>query len=84
MRNTTKLKAILLKYTVSFDMNEDEIFSMTIIDKKLVTGKEFESKTYSLVISKAYSYMVGELRKEENNVQHGKRKSLPNHRSDSN
>ena len=65
MRNTTKLKAILLKYTVSFDLNEDEVFIMTIIDKNLGAGKEFQSKTYSLVISKAYSYMVGELKKEE-------------------
>lgn len=73
MRNTTKLKAILVKYTVSFDMNEDEIFTMTIIDKKLGIVKEFESKTYSLVISKAYSYMVGELRKEETNLRLSKK-----------
>ena len=65
MRNTTKLKAILLKYTVSFDMNDDEVFTMTIIDKAHNRGKEFEAKTYSTVISKAYYYMLGELRKEE-------------------
>src|SRR5690349_285061 len=73
MRNTTKLKAILLKYTVSFDMDEEEIFTMTIQDKTLSKGKEFQAKTYSLVISKAYYYMTGELRKEEKNLQRNKR-----------
>ena len=68
MRNTTKLKAILLKYTVSFDMNDDGIFIMTLIDKVQGIGTEFQSKTYSLVISKAYHYMLGELRKEEKNL----------------
>ena len=67
MRNTTKLKAILLKYTVSFDMNDDEIFSMTLINKNTGIGAEFQAKTYSVVISKAYYYMLGELRKEERN-----------------
>ncbi|MBI4931318.1 MAG: hypothetical protein HY841_11185 [Bacteroidetes bacterium] len=69
MRNTTKLKAILLKYTVSFDMNDDEIFTMTIIDKTLGSGKEFQAKTYSQVISKAYHFMSGELRKSEEREQ---------------
>ena len=67
MRNTTKLKAILLKYTVSFDMNEDEIFTMTLIDKTTGMGTEFQAKTYSTVISKAYYYMLGVLRKDESN-----------------
>jgi len=66
MRNTTKLKAILLKYTVSFDMNEDEIFTMTLVNKINGRGNEFQAKTYSTVISKAYYYLLGELRKEEN------------------
>ena len=67
MRNTTKLKAILLKYTVSFDMNDDEIFTITLINKNTNMGMEFQAKTYSTVISKAYYYMLGELRKEERN-----------------
>ena len=67
MRNTTKLKAILLKYTVSFDMNDDEIFTMTLINKNTNMSMEFQAKTYSTVISKAYYYMLGELRKEERN-----------------
>ena len=65
MRNTTKLKAILLKYTASFDMNDDEIFTLTLINKVSGHGQEFQAKTYSTVISKAYYYMLGELRKEE-------------------
>lgn len=65
MRNTTKLKAILLKYTVSFDMNDDEIFSMMLVNKSNGMGQEFQAKTYSTVIAKAYSYMMSQLRKEE-------------------
>ena len=69
MRNTTKLKAILLKYTVSFDMNDDEIFTMTLVNKSNGMGQEFQAKTYSSVISKGYYYMLGELRKEEKNTE---------------
>ncbi len=68
MRNTTKLKAILLKYTASFDMNDDQVFTMTVFDKTSGRGQEFQSKTYSLVISKAYQYLIGQLKKEEKNL----------------
>jgi hypothetical protein len=68
MRNTTKLKAILMKYTASFDISDDQIFTLTVIDKTNGRGKEFQSKTYSLVIGKAYHYMLSQLRKEENNL----------------
>ena len=65
MRNTTKLKSILYKYTVSFDLEDDEQFRMTLIDKNLGEGVEFQAKSYSMVISKAYSYLLRKLREEE-------------------
>jgi hypothetical protein len=66
MRNTTKLKAILYKYMVSFDLNEDELFIMTISGKYVEDVAEFQAKSYSMVISKAYSYFLRELKREEN------------------
>jgi hypothetical protein len=69
MRNTTKLKTILLKYTVSFKMDEDEVFTMMLINKASGNGQEFQAKTYSIVIGKAYYYMLAELRKVEKNIQ---------------
>ena len=33
MRNTTKLKAILLKYSVCLDMSDDGLFTMNLVDK---------------------------------------------------
>ena len=65
MRNTTKLKTILYKYIVSFELNEDEHFVMTLTDISQATRETFLAKSYSLVISKAYSFMLKELKKEE-------------------
>ena len=63
MRNTTKLKTLLLKYTVSFDIGEDEIFELMLTDKQTNNGKLFEGKSYSIVLSKAYSFLLQELKK---------------------
>lgn len=65
MRNTTKLKAILYKYVVSFELNDDELFTMTIVDKYQDSMEVFQAKSYSLVISKAYAYLMRELKLEE-------------------
>lgn len=65
MRNTTKLKSILYKYTVSFDLEDGSLFTMTLIDKDKGEGVEFQAKSYSTVISKAYSHLLRELKKEE-------------------
>ncbi|MEP7169371.1 MAG: hypothetical protein ABI855_08360 [Bacteroidota bacterium] len=62
MRNTTKLKTLLIKYTVSLDIDEDEIFKLILIDKQNNKGQLFEGKSYSIVISKAYSYLLKQLR----------------------
>lgn len=63
MRNTTKLKALLLKYTVSFDMNDDEQFQLMLTDKQNYKAQLFEGESYSIVVAKAYSYMLKELKK---------------------
>jgi hypothetical protein len=65
MRNTTKLKAILLKYSVCLDMSDDGLFTMNLVDKmhpdKMQT---IEGKSYSYVLTKAYSYLQAELKNE--------------------
>ena len=58
VRNTTKLKILLQKYTVSFDMDEDEQFTLVLIDKNTNHMQEFEGKSYSIVLAKAYSYLL--------------------------
>lgn len=56
MRNTTKLKAILKDYTVDFSMNDGSNIIMSIFAKEMDDSKIFENKSYSILISKAYSY----------------------------
>ncbi len=63
MRNTTKLKTLLQKYTVSLDMNEDESFILILTDKSNNNMQQFEGESYSKVIAKAYSYLLRELKK---------------------
>lgn len=62
MRNTTKLKALLLKYTVTFNMSDDEVFTMLITDKQNNKAQLFEGESYSIVVAKAYSYMLKDLK----------------------
>jgi hypothetical protein len=64
MRNTTKLKTLLLKYTVSFDMDDDEIIKLMLTDKQNNASHLFEGKSYSLVLSKAYSYLLKQLKRK--------------------
>ena len=64
MRNTTKLKILLQKYTVSFDMNDDESFVLLLTDKSNNEMQEFEGSSYSTVIAKAYSYLLRTLKKK--------------------
>ena len=62
MRNTTKLKALLLKYSVTFNMSDDEVFAMMITDKQNNKAQLFEGESYSIVVAKAYSYMLKDLK----------------------
>ena len=63
MRNTTKLKILLQKYRITLDMDVDEQFTMFLTDKD--TGKihEIEGKSYSIVITKAYSHLLRVLKR---------------------
>jgi hypothetical protein len=61
MRNTTKLKHILQLYTVALDMNEDGQMHLMIFDKKDNSSEEFINKSYSVLIDKAFRYMIKKL-----------------------
>lgn len=58
MRNATKLKLLLQKYTVTLNRNEDEIFKLRLTDKDRGSQQEFEGASYSIVLAKAYSYLL--------------------------
>jgi hypothetical protein len=64
MRNTTKLKQILMKYDLALSMEEDNLLKLSLVDK--MTGKisSFEHSSYSLLLSKSYSHFLKELKKE--------------------
>jgi len=62
MKNTTKLKLILLKYSVTFDMDEDENLLMTITDKRHGEKETFVHKNYTAVVRKAFVYMNKQIR----------------------
>jgi hypothetical protein len=61
MRSTTKLKHILQLYTVAIEMNEDEQMSLMIFNKNDNSSEEFIHKSYSVVVDKAYRYMMKKL-----------------------
>lgn len=60
MRNTTKLKHILQLYTINLDIDEDEIFHLTVISKR-TNSTETYIGPYSVVIGKAFSHMKKKL-----------------------
>jgi hypothetical protein len=62
MRNTTKLKQILLKYDLALSMEEETLMKLTLVDK--ATGKmiSFELSSYSRLIDKGYSHLLKELK----------------------
>ncbi|MEI6817435.1 MAG: hypothetical protein WCL14_12555 [Bacteroidota bacterium] len=62
MRNTTKLKTLLIKYTVSLDRDDDELFKLILTDKQTGASELFEGKSYSVVLSKAYSYLLKQVK----------------------
>jgi hypothetical protein len=67
MRNTTKLKQILLKYNLDLSMEEEGLLTMTLLDK--VTGKmeSFEHGSYSQLIGKGYSHLLKSLKTDLEN-----------------
>ncbi|MBE0651185.1 MAG: hypothetical protein IH595_10125 [Bacteroidales bacterium] len=58
MRNTTKLKILLQKYTVSLNTDDDAVFKLRLTDKDRGTMQDFEGASYSIVLAKAYSYLL--------------------------
>jgi hypothetical protein len=63
MRNATKLKTLLMKFTVSLDLGDDDLFKLMLTDKQTNNAQLFEGKSYSVVLAKAYSYLLQELKK---------------------
>jgi hypothetical protein len=63
MRNSTKLKTLLLKYTVSLDL-EDDVFRLMLTDKVTAEGHLVEGPSYSHVLSKAYSFLLKKMKSE--------------------
>jgi len=62
MRNTTKLKQILLKYDLDLSMEDDGLLKLTLVDKDSGTLTRFEDPSYSKLISFGYSYFLKEIR----------------------
>ncbi|MDX5321144.1 MAG: hypothetical protein LPK45_08540 [Bacteroidota bacterium] len=65
MRAGTKLKLLLLRYSVLIDMNEEEQMIITLKDRVFGEEAQFVGKTYSVLIGKAYSHMLRILKEEE-------------------
>ncbi len=65
MRNTTKLKTLLIKYTISLDRLDDEEFKLMLTDKQTNESELFTGKSYSMVLSKAYSYLLKVLKEDK-------------------
>ena len=67
MRNTTKLKNLLLKYNADFSMDDDFHFKLSIFDKVTGESQLFEGDGYAKVLQQAHSYMLKRLKNELNN-----------------
>jgi hypothetical protein len=64
MRNTTKLKQILLKYDLALSMKEEDLLQFTLVDKNTGNFLSFEHRSYSQLLSKCYSFFLKELKTE--------------------
>jgi hypothetical protein len=64
MRNTTKLKQILLKYDLALTLAEESLLKITLFDKLTGNPVSFEHSSYSHLISQCYSHFLKELKKE--------------------
>lgn len=56
------LKAMLLKYSILLDMDDDGNFKMTLTDKQTNKMEIVEAESYTAIIRKAYSYLLQQLR----------------------
>jgi len=64
MRNTTKLKQILLKYDLDLSMDEDGLMTLTLVDKITGSLTSFENSSYSSLLSKCYSHFLKTIKSE--------------------
>jgi len=48
-------------------MDEDELFTLLLTDKNTNHMQEFEGKSYSVVLTKAYSYLLKSLKQSSIN-----------------
>jgi hypothetical protein len=62
MRTTTKLKHILQLYTVTIDMDDEAQMHLMIFDKRDNSSEEFINKSYSVVVDKAFRYMMKKIK----------------------
>jgi hypothetical protein len=66
MRNTTKLKHVLKKYSLCMEMDEDEQFTLNLMDKadpvEIVT---VQADTYAKAVTKAYGLMKKSAKKKK-------------------
>jgi len=65
MRNTTKLKQILLKYDLDLSMEEDGLLKLTLVDKISGSLASFESSSYSNLISRCYAHFLKQIQLEK-------------------
>ena len=60
MRNSTKLRNILLKYSLTLDLTDQELFRITLMDKVTHELYVFEEKSYTRVLGKAFGHLLRE------------------------
>ena len=68
MRNSTKLKTLLLRYTISLDLDDDGMFKLMLSGKHNNEAQLFEGKSYGVVLAKAYSYLLKKLRENSGRI----------------
>lgn len=65
MKNTSKLRNILQLYTISLDMDEDNLFHLTMNSKTGSASVTFADKAYTVAVGKAFSHMMKEVKAGE-------------------
>ena len=72
MRNSTKLKTLLMRYTIYLELDDDELFRLVLTAKQGEDTAQFEGKSYSYVLSKAYSHLLKTMKMAKPGVIKGK------------
>ena len=47
-----------MKYSITLDLSDDETFRLMLTDKRTNEAQLFEAKSYSIVLRRAYSYLL--------------------------